>query len=55
MGNQDKIAAISMEARKRGVTYGELAASLEEDEKEKVYHAYMREKKRLEKARKREQ
>lgn len=39
--NRDKITALMNEARRRGITYGELVAHLTPEETERIYDRYM--------------
>ena len=39
--NRDKLNALMYEARRRGVTYGELSARLTPEETERIYRRYM--------------
>lgn len=41
MTNRDKLTALMNEARRRGVTYGELSARLTPEETERIYDRYM--------------
>ena len=41
MTNRDKLNALMYEARRRGVTYGELSARLTPEETERIYRRYM--------------
>ena len=41
MTNRDKLNALMYEARRRGVTYGELTARLTPEETERIYRRYM--------------
>lgn len=38
--NRDKLTALMNEARRRGVTYGELSAKLTPSETERIYERY---------------
>lgn len=38
--NRDKLTALMNEARRRGVTYGELSAMLTRSETERIYERY---------------
>lgn len=40
MTNRDKLTALMNEARRRGITYGELSAKLTTEETERIYERY---------------
>lgn len=39
--NRDKLTALMNEARRRGITYGELSARLTQEETKRIYERYM--------------
>lgn len=41
LNNRDKLTALMNEARRRGITYGELVAHLTPEETERIYDRYM--------------
>ncbi len=46
LSERDKLAAIAQEARRRGTTYGKLAAQLTQQEQEKIYKHFEKSKKK---------